>query len=176
VVSNGLLLAKQGEAFWKNCVKNDIEVRITKYPIDLDFDEIKRIANKYGVKFNCHEDTDKVIKDMNMIPLDLNGTQNKNDSFRLCFAANRCINLRNGRLSTCSTCATISIFNNYFNTNLQESEADSIDIYRAKDIDVILDFLRKPIPFCRYCISRETITHLPWHRSKREISEWVVDN
>jgi hypothetical protein len=174
ILSNGILLNKQPESFWKNCRKNDIEIKITKYPINLDFEAMEKTANKYGVKFSYFQDTDKNVKWTNILPVDINGKQNAKDSFRLCFEANNCIKLNYGRLYTCVRPFTISHFNYYFKTNLQESEADSIDIYKANDIDEILDFLRKPIPFCRYCNWRGLVVHTPWHTSRKEISEWTV--
>jgi hypothetical protein len=167
-------LNKQPESFWENCKKNDIEIKITKYPINLDFATMEKTAKKYEVKFSYYQDTDKVIKWTNILPLDINGRQDIADAFRLCFLSNRCMQLYNGKLYTCARPFSIKNFNNYFNTNLRESEADSIDIYKAKNIDEIFDFLRKPIPFCKYCNWRELVAHTPWHRSKKEISEWVV--
>ncbi|MDR1147159.1 MAG: hypothetical protein LBK66_00860 [Spirochaetaceae bacterium] len=148
---------------------------VTKYPINLDFDGILKIAKNNGVRLSFFRDTDKVTKSMNIIPLDINGTQNIKDSFRLCFNANNeCITLSYGRLYTCSRCATVQYFNKYFDKNIELSEMDSIDIYKANNIDEILSFLCKPIPFCRYCDLRKTEFRKPWHISNREISEWTV--
>jgi hypothetical protein len=167
-------LNKQPESFWENCKKNDIEIKITKYPINLDFEAMEKTAKKYGVKYSYFQDTDKVVKWTNILPMDITGKQNIVDAFRLCFMSNRCMQLHNGKLYTCARPFSIKNFNNYFNTNLEESEADSIDIYKAKDMDEIFDFLRKPIPFCRYCNWRGLVAHTPWHTSKKEISEWTV--
>jgi DNA-directed RNA polymerase subunit N (RpoN/RPB10) len=171
-----LLLSKQPDSFWENCKKNDIDVEITKYPINLNFEEIKRTAKIHGISLIYRDDTDKIAKSFNLLPMDINGTQNIKDSFRLCFESNKdvCISLHNGRLYTCGKPSAAASFNAYFKTNLEESEADSIDIYRAKSLDEILDFLRKPIPFCRYCNRRDVITHIPWHISKKDILEWTL--
>jgi hypothetical protein len=174
VLSNGTLLAKQPESFWKSCKKNGVNIEITKYPIKMDCEAIERIAAEHGVQFSYYQNTDKVTKWTNVLALDLDGKQNIKDSFRLCFEANACITLRDGRLYTCARRSAISNFNAHFKTNLIESEADSIDIYKAKNIDEILDFLRRPIPFCRYCNWRKIVVYTPWHTSKKDIAEWTV--
>jgi hypothetical protein len=65
------------------------------------------------------------------------------------------------------------IFNKYFNQNLVVSDADSINIYAAKSMDQIFDFLCKPVPFCRYCDWKRCETQIPWHTSIKQISEWT---
>jgi hypothetical protein len=173
VTTNGILLVKQPETFWQSCKNNDIEISITKYPIKLNIDKICETAKTYGVKLSYMFDTDKLEKTMYKLPYDLEGAQNIKKSFGLCFSAIECITLKNGKLSTCKEPAQIHLFNDYFGKNLQVSEDDFIDIYKAKSIGEILDFLRKPIPFCRYCNWIASQTRLEWHVSKKEISEWT---
>jgi organic radical activating enzyme len=174
VISNGVLLTDQPETFWKNCKKNDIDIKVTKYPVNLDFDGILKIAKNNDVRLSFFQNTDEVTKSMSFMPLDINGTQNIKVSFGSCFSANECITLSYGRLYTCPRCATIQYFNKYFDKNIEISEMDSIDIYKADSIDEILSFLCKPIPFCRYCDFRKTEFRKPWHISNRKISEWTV--
>ncbi|MDR1362727.1 MAG: hypothetical protein LBJ35_01570 [Spirochaetaceae bacterium] len=174
MLSNGVLLAKQPDSFWENCKKNDVTVEVTKYPVNIDFDAIEKAAENHGVKFSYYQKTDKITKWTNVLTLDLNGKQNIKESFRLCFEANECITLHNGRLYTCSRRAGVSNFNSYFKAGMEEADADSIDIYKAKNIDEIFDFLRKPAPFCRYCDWKNIVLYTPWHTSKKDISEWTV--
>lgn len=174
MISNGVLLTDQPETFWKNCKKNDIDIKVTKYPVNLDFDGILKIAKNNDVRLSFFQNTDEVTKSMSFMPLDINGTQNIKVSFGSCFSANECITLSYGRLYTCPRCATIQYFNKYFDKNIEISEMDSIDIYKADSIDEILSFLCKPIPFCRYCDFRKTEFRKPWHISNRKISEWTV--
>jgi hypothetical protein len=159
--------------FWQNCKKNNVDIFITRYPINLDYAAIEQQAKNYGLKLFYQNDTDSITKTTNYMPFDLTGSQNIKESFRLCFNSNFCITLSNGRMNTCSIIQSIHIFNKYFNQNLQVSEKDSIDIYKVKSIDEILDFLCKPIPFCRYCNWKKCKTQIPWHISKKDISEWT---
>jgi hypothetical protein len=173
IITNALLLPLQPETFWQNCKKNSIEIHVTKYPIKLDHYAIEQTAKKYGVKLSYMDDTDSRIKTTNYVPFDLSGRQNVKKNIRLCCQINKCLALDRGRLYTCPFPRSAHIFNEYFNRNLQVSDADSIDIYKAKSIDEIFDFLNKPIPFCRYCNWEKFETQIPWHTSTKSISEWT---
>jgi hypothetical protein len=47
------------------------------------------------------------------------------------------------------------------------------DIYGVKDIGEILDFLCKPIPFCRYCKIKAWEVGVEWSVSKKRLTEWI---
>ncbi|MDR0409900.1 MAG: hypothetical protein LBH18_05840 [Spirochaetaceae bacterium] len=110
---------------------------------------------------------------MDALKLDPTGQQNPIDSFKRCFLATDCVNLYKGRLYTCFIPVNIDTFNKYFSLDVQLTDSDSIDIYKTPNINSIFDFLRKPIPFCRYCDWKNTKTNLAWRTSKKEISEWT---
>jgi hypothetical protein len=174
IVTNGLLLLKQKDDFWKACRENDIIIEITKYPINLDFDQMKQVADSFGVKQVFYDNTGEVQKTSHHVPLDLEGRQDARRNFRKCFHANATIFLNRGRLYTCTVAPNIGHFNKYFNMNLPVSADDSIDIYKAQSAQDIFEFLSKPIPFCRYCyISKRTFGN-PWKRSGKNIKEWTV--
>lgn len=173
LVTNGILLTKQNELFWKTLHDLDIYVEYTKYPINLKYDEIDEIINKYNVHIDLYGCDNKVIKTSYKIPLDLKGSQNVMKNFLSCFHSNYCITLKNGKLYTCTVAPNIEHFNKYFNKNIPLTERDGIDIYKAKDINEILTFLAKPIPFCKYCnVQGRTYNH-KWGISKKDISEWT---
>jgi hypothetical protein len=110
-------------------------------------------------------DTNLLEKSMHHLPLDLNGRQNIKKSFEVCFFANYCITLNDGKLCTCGLPRVIHNFNSFFGKDIQVSDKDFIDIYKVNSIDEIFDFLRKPIPFCRYCDWNKIETRLPWRHS-----------
>jgi uncharacterized Fe-S cluster-containing radical SAM superfamily protein len=173
IITNGTLLARQPESFWNNCAKNNIEIRITKYPIKLDIDAVRQIACKHGVRLTYYSETDKIEKRMDRLKLDPKGRQNIKDAFIRCFLSTDCINLYKGRMYTCCIPIYIDSFNKYFNQNISLTDDSSIDIYKVRNIDEMFDFLRKPIPFCRYCDWKNTKTNMPWRVSKKEITEWT---
>lgn len=174
IVTNGVLLLKQKNDFWKACRENHIIIEVTKYPINLNFDKMKEVAGRHDVLFTFRDDTNEVQKTSYHIPLDLDGGQDIQTNFMNCFHANHTILLKKGRMYTCTIAPNIGHFNKFFNRYLPMSDNNSIDIYQAKSAEEITQFLSKPIPFCRYCyVDKRTFGH-PWKRSHKDIKEWTL--
>lgn len=173
LVSNGLLLLKQPETFWESCRTNHIEIVVTKYPIKMDHDKMEEHVKAQGVMFSFYGNTRAIPKSMMCAPLDLSGKQDARDSFLRCNSANRCISMDNGKIYTCSLIPYVKYFNARFGKDLTVTEKDYIDIYKAQSIDDILDFVSKPMPFCRYCNRKGIIWDIGFDISKREITEWI---
>jgi hypothetical protein len=64
-------------------------------------------------------------------------------------------------------------FNKYFNQKIPVTDGDSIDIYKAKSIGEIVDFLNSPIPLCRFCKNMGAKIADPWRRIKKATEEWM---
>jgi MoaA/NifB/PqqE/SkfB family radical SAM enzyme len=173
LVTNGILLSKQENIFWETCKNNNIKVMITKYPIDLPFKEIEKKAKMHGTILEYYGNTGTKLKQMHKMPLNLEGTEDKQKSFKLCYKSNTCIMLDEGKIYTCATIPYIKYFNKQFGTNLEVSTEDYVDIYDVKNIDEVFDFLCKPMPFCRYCNTKHPLWGVEWETTKGEISEWI---
>ena len=173
LVSNGVLLSQQNDNFWENCRQNDIEIVVTKYPININYEAIHHFAISKNVKFNFYGSTKDVMKSMQCMPLDISGKQNIKDSFLRCSAANRCIALDNGKIYTCTTIPYVKYFNQTFNQNLEVTENDYLDIYKAESFDEIMTFLCQPPPFCRYCNQKGMIWDTGFGVSRKSIEEWT---
>lgn len=174
ITTNALKLLEQPEAFWLACRDNRIVIRPTKYPIPLDFTEIERRAAQYSVDYRYIGSTGSVTKTSNRYVLDPEGRQDGNRNFILCHRANTCVYLAHGRLYTCTIPPTVRHFNRFFGTDMRVSPEDSIDIYQAVSAKDIMDFLARPIPFCKYCMADKTIKGIPWGPSRKEIKEWTL--
>jgi hypothetical protein len=94
----------------------------------------------------------------------------------LCYAANICFQLVDGKIFPCFRIAYIHYFNTFFNQKLEVTDKDFIDIYKARDMEEILSFLCKPIPFCRYCNMEKMAQYIEWDKSKKEITEWTSED
>lgn len=173
IITNGILLEKASDEFWTVCKDNRVIISLTRYPIEINIEKIKKIAMKYNVNLVYQDDTDIREKTMYFTPLDSSGKQNINKNYRLCYMSNYTFTLENGKLYTCPTIAHIEQFNKYFNQHFIVSERDYIDIYQAKSMDKIMSFMREPMPFCRYCNKKKRISGLKWELSKKEFSEWI---
>lgn len=172
IISNGLKIPKMDDKFFECCVSNNIEIWITKYPINNVYDKIEQVCASKGVIWKYFNNA-QVQKESTHVPLDLEGKQNCEVSFANCNVANECITLKEGKLYPCPIVAHIEHFNQYFSCNLLAEEADGIDIYKANSGEEILKHLSNPIPFCRFCdVSRRTYHH-KWGISKKDITEWT---
>ena len=170
IITNGLLLPKQADLFWIECNKNDVHIHVSKYPIKINHSEIDRLTNKYNVKIAYLGTKGTLVwRDMK---LDTTQGQNINESFNLCYQSNLCINLYEGKLYTCPTIPYIKYINEFFGEHFEVSENDYIDIYKTESMNEILDFLCKPVPFCKYCNIKDQQV-ISWAVSKRDIKEWI---
>lgn len=172
LITNGILLSKMSAFFWNCCKENRIKISVTKYPIKMDYLEIEAMCKAKGVEFEFFGSAVN-DKHMSYYPLDTEGNQNVKENFYSCNMANKCITLKNGILYPCVLPANIIHFNRYFGKSLNVSEKDGVNIYEAKSKDEILDFLSKPIPFCRYCNVKRRTYDNRWEQSRLEIEEWT---
>lgn len=168
IITNGILLPKQDESFWKACQDNNIELHPTKYPIQIDWDFIKQQCHTYNIPI-IFFNNEQVEKTSFKTCLNPKGDSDPFDNFVRCHRANHCNQLKNGKIYPCSVAANITHFNNYFDEKLELSAFDSIDIHADNIIyQDILHFVSKPIPFCRYCDIKKMTTQT-WLNSKKRI-------
>lgn len=167
--TNGTLILKQKEHFWRNMRKYNITILATKYPI-LHWENIenKIIENKIKFEYTIPEDS---LKETWFRPLDLTGSQDKYESFMRC-RGDKCTFLYYGRLYNCPVSANVRHFAKYFGIDVKITSEDSIDIYKANNVKEILDFLARPKSVCRYCdVNR--YYEMPWKMTERKMNEWV---
>jgi MoaA/NifB/PqqE/SkfB family radical SAM enzyme len=169
LVTNGLLLLKMPDEFWRQCDKCSVRIAISHYPIELDYLRIKSKAKRHRVK----TEYGKKARGMYKWLLDIKGSQDIKESRRYCIRANQCTVLQEGKIYSCSLPPWIKHFNEYFGTNLEVNELDYIDIYKVKNYEEILKFLDNPIPFCKYCNTKNINYSNKWEISKKEITEWI---
>ena len=173
LITNGTLLNKQSDEFWNACRRNRIKITITRYPIKLDFQSLKNKAENEAVQLEYWGGENEPIKSMWKLPFDLNGTQDLEHSWKYCHSANYCMRLANGKIYPCGQIYSVGHFNKYFNTNMEVSENDVLELDSVRTLDEILTFASTPPPFCRYCKKKDITYGLKWELSKKEISEWV---
>lgn len=176
IITNGTLIKSMKKDFWNCCRKNKVSINITKYPVSLDYKEIEMTIKKNKIKFHYGNPDGNIIKNQSKFTLDENGGQNISENFKMCHEANNCHTLRHGRLYTCSIAPYIERFNLKFNKNLKLQEEDGINIYQALSSKEILEFLARPISFCKYCdVNRREHNQFPWKISEKNIYEWLAN-
>ncbi|MBQ8698465.1 MAG: radical SAM protein [Schwartzia sp.] len=173
--TNGTLLPKVGDDFWKFFHKQRIVIEPTMYPVPVDYEELARTAERHHVEYQyLQKNKPGGHHTLWKCPLDLTGGQDPTESFIHCGNANRCITLENGRLYTCSIASNMYLFNRFFgNEYVQFGDQDGIDIYQAQSAEEIFSYLARPMPVCRYCDVKDRTMDHPWEVSRREITEWT---
>lgn len=171
VITNGILLGRQDNAFWESVTRNNAAVSVTVYPgMEEHFQKISEIGASHGAAVNPLY---RKKKESYFMPFDTSGKQNARLSSYSCFQAYNCATLHDGRMFPCSVAPTSRFFSAHFNIPLTLSDKDSIDIHTATAKE-ILSFVTRPIPFCRYCAVGERKFGIPWSKSEKDISEWTT--
>lgn len=99
IVTNGLLINKMPERFWEICKECHIDIEITRYPIKIDYLEMKKYISQKGVRYlemNANECIGSKGNPMQKFALDLAGKQNIWQSFLFCYKPGSCTLLSNG--------------------------------------------------------------------------------
>ena len=168
IVTNGVLFEKMKDDFWQACIKYDIAIACTTYPVRFDYSKWEKIITGKGIKYESMSDG---VKDMVIYPIDPYGRQDVNINFYQLCTSNKCTFLKDGKIYPCAYAPNIDHFNSFFNKKIPLDEKDGIDIYKVNSADEIFDFLSRPIPFCRFCKRKNNKT-VKWRVSARDIEEW----
>jgi hypothetical protein len=167
--TNGLLLMRMSDEFWRTLVEERIVLVVDGYPIDLPRAAIIARAAEFGVALEWTSESGRFFK----VPLDLSGSQNPTMSYRRCGGITNCPLYKHGRLYPCAYPPYIDAFREQFGIEeLAEDEQDSISVSESSG-EQIVEFLKRPIPFCRYC-DFDHFEEYDWGRSSRTIDEWTT--
>lgn len=169
LVTNGVLLNRMDESFWKACKYCNIVIAPTQYPVKLDYEEIKNNVIAHGIQYQSFG---QAADGWYHTVLSESGDKNEIQQFLHCSNANNCTVLEHGKLYPCPKAAKVRHFNKAFGNRFQQSSHDYIDIYKAESLKEIMEFLSKPIPFCRYCDTFAS-EKIEWGVSHKEDSEWT---
>lgn len=176
--SNGILLlnAENKEPnLWQILKDENIVLIVTTYPIKTDYKAIDAKAIEYGISYNrfMHVGNQKEegIKWLRHAPFYFKKKAPKY-YYISCYHFNECITLRHGKLYTCPLKPYSQHLNKYFNTHLEITDKDYIDIYKAKSFEEIAEFCSNRTSFCGYCNIKDR-KKTKFEISKRDIKEWT---
>ena len=170
-------MKKQEKNFFEKCVKYRIEMDLTHYPIEIDYEELVSFLERQGVRCKYQSGDAVNRKRMRKEAFNLNPNNPKSASthnWLNCYMVNNCIQLNNGKLM-CTKISNAHYFMEYFKeecSNMYISSRDYTDIYKVQSIEEIFDFFCRPFPFCRYCKVDE-MKEVEWSVSKKKIEEWT---
>ena len=169
--TNGILLLSKDESFWNTLKETNTEIRITLYDTKNE-SKIAKLCKEKKITITTEREKTKEKIPFKKLKFDLKGKQMPFVSHFLCTHANRFISLEKGKLYKCTVICGARHFNEYFNTKMEVNETDYIDLYKTPNKVEIYNFLKKEVPFCKYCniLGRK---NLLWEHSKKDIKEWT---
>ncbi len=143
LVTNGLLLDKMSEEFFRALHENNISIQISNYPPTQNkLKKLKEILSSFKIKYSV---TPMIMNfTANLNP---KGTSDREKTFKNCRHA-YCTILRDDSFYICPICAYIDNYNKYFNKNIPVPKGINIYSNSAKQI---LKKLRKSEETCKYC-------------------------
>ncbi len=166
LLTNGLLLKSMKESFWNSCVKNDVKLKITCFPIfsEDDIKQIEQMLNQYGVEYHIT----RKIK-FNKILIE-NNKSSMEEIIQAC-GCNNAYNLYDGHVSRCTVPMIADLFNRKFGTHLNTD--GKLNIYEST-ADDILSFLSTPNKSCTNCSAFPQ--KVSWERTGKVPSkeDWII--
>ena len=168
ITTNGILLPKMSDDFWKVCNEERVLIIVSVYPPYQEkmstYVELAR-KNKVSVLPIFSSDVWKLLKNSPM------GSGYSADKiFRKC-PLKTCHRLYHSKLYLCQMCF-LEHYNRYFNENHETVKGYDIYKYSGKEL---VEFMKRPDPACRYCTWVMKNETTQWDYSKREKSEWCGD-
>ncbi len=146
IVTNGLLLDKMPEEFYRACHKNRILIYISKYPPTINkLDKIKEILSLYQVRYFISS----TVREFSVC-LNPEGTSDMKYTFEHC-GRKSCTIVRDDHIYVCPISAYIDKYNKRFGQNIPQPEG--LNLYDCST-DELLEYLKNPVRTCSYCTSR----------------------
>lgn len=186
IETNGILLFKQSDDFWKICAETGIIVRVSRYPRVNSIAKLKKLAKEKNAVFRMSDGIDEWMRpneniavietnggalDWRKFPFDKSGSQDVNYNYQNC-EQHCCCAISDGKFYPCTKIPNIKHFNKYFGENFVVSNKDYVDIYKIQSAEDILNFLDSPVDFCRYCDVKNA-KDLKWERTTYKEEEWL---
>lgn len=174
VTTNGLLLNKLSKQDLCILRRFDIEILISKYRAEDDFDAMDKLLTEYGIVHKFCSNNELVT--FTKFELDEEGKQDAEETHKQCDMWQgyyTCHELRNGMLYPCSQIARVDTLNSCYNLNLPNKFESAINIYEWELTDIV-NFLAKPVVHCKYCkISEWNKPVGKWRKSDKAKEEFV---
>lgn len=169
--TNGMLIPKMPESFFKVLQEENISVHISGYkPTYHMLDRIDQILGGYNLNYTILK-RDKFLKYYT-----LDADKNMCVSYEKCIASG-CPELYKGKLMRCSAVLAFEKFNKWFNTDYKLLEGEDYFNIHKEDINAweLAAWLNKASGICRYC-DTEHMESFEWDYSDKnvEINDYIL--
>lgn len=167
--TNGLLLPRMSDDFWKTCRDADIRIVMTQYPVNFDYDSVKALIHSHGVRCDIYADR-SMADSFWRFGLDPKGRQHPRISHFKCIN-HGCITITGNRIYPCSISACVGHLNAAAGSQFTHRPGDYIEVDDLTSIEQLKRLRDKPVPFCAYCVyPLQSVRYAP---STRNPKEWI---
>ena len=170
LVTNGIMLEQMKQSFYDTLKKNNILLKITKYPINLDYGKMTKMLLDKGVTFKLKQ-YEHAKSFLNPCLSEM-GHENFETIYVSCPAKITCNQLRNGKIYSCPTMAYFDGLKKNFNLKYDVSDDDFISLDDISGKNSLWRFILKPKLFCKHCGLHKNIC-TSWSVSRCQSEEWI---
>ena len=174
LATNGILLRRMGDEFWDALVSCDVELHLSAYPINVDYDGLVEVTKARGADAGFAMDLtgrDTGKTSFLKIAIDPEGEQDPIRSFNSCFFGGSFMQLSGGSIWNCQIAAHHATLDAAFGWKMTSEPADELPLASITSIDDIESFRRSAHPMCRYC-ANDRMGIMAWDRSRLDEREW----
>jgi organic radical activating enzyme len=167
IVTNGSLLPKMPEEFWKTCKACSVDIDISIYPpLKSKESYLIELVKEKNLRVSVH------LVDSFQAFYNPKGDTFVKQAFKTCQKRMSTPMLKEGKIYICPKPATINYFNQKFGLKLPDS--GFVDIYSSiLNGWKIKEFLNKPSSICSFCtLGWDVVPTFPWENSKLELTDW----
>lgn len=185
IFTNGTLLLKYNKDFYSKLKEYNTSILLSDYPIGINYNKIIEYVSNFNICISAQRK--HYMVDIKFLK---HKVTNNNTYYSCTMFAGLLNNIRtsvitvqlnsNGDFFSCSLPANIAILNKYFNINMEIIEwLDYINIFKIQDSSLLFDLCNRKIPFCDYCINRNTTNidyFVRWKETQYQLSEYIVND
>jgi hypothetical protein len=180
IYTNRILLPLMPDSFWQTLHDYNINIMQSIYPIKIkNADEIYKKGKKFGVLIKpSYEESKHPIEEFFVTDYVLAGNVDIKSRFEGCTTCLKAEwsagQLYKGRLYQCQKQQGVQHFNKKFNKHIPLTDEDTLDIYKIKNYDDIMEYKYSSTKFCRFCGFGGV--QKPWEQSnEHDIHEFSYD-
>lgn len=176
LVSNGLLLRRMGDEFWRATRECGTRLVLSPYPLKVDYPALLDLAAAHGVSAylaNDVTDTQEGKEVFFRLAIDPSGSQDRVAAHNRCPFGGRTLQMSEGRIWPCQVAAHHAALSNRFALGMHAEPEDSLALEDIVSTDQIEDLRRHPHPMCRYC-DNDRLAVTKWGLSNLEAGEWLA--
>ena len=164
LVTNGLLLAKQPEAFWEACRETRALISLSVYPpVRPQVEALSARCREQDVPLELVESSTFRAR---YVP---GGNIDARKAFRFCRGSwYFCPLLREGRVYRCAMGCYAAYWNRAAKSEMPVEEGIALESATGPEI---LDYLMRPMPTCAYCSPQAR--RFAWRNGEPKIEDWV---